>query len=188
MSRDSDASLVRKCADGDQLALRQLYETHAPGLLRYLERLLGEAGLAEDVCQEAFLRLWRKAEMFDAQRGSFSAWLYRAASNLAFNRLALRSAKETTMDHGDELVFDGLSKPLETAARGEHQELVHGALARLTPADRAILTLRHLEERPVAEVAGILGIPEGTVKSRVHYALHRLRALLSPSIGQEAGG
>jgi RNA polymerase sigma-70 factor (ECF subfamily) len=187
MTRETDAALVHKCAEGDHLALRALYDTHGPGLLRYLERLLGEPGLAEDVCQDAFLRLWRKADMFDAQRGSFSAWLYRAASNLAFNRLALRSAKETTMNTVDERVGDHHDRPHDSAEREERRDLVRTALTRLSAQDRAILTLRHLEERSVAEVAGVLDIPEGTVKSRVHYALHRLRSLLAASVETEAG-
>jgi len=183
MSREHDANLVGRCAAGSAEALQELYDRHSRGLLRFLERMLGDPGLAEDVCQEAFLRLWRKANMFDPRRGTFSAWLYRAASNLAFNRLALRSSTETTLEGGGELTGPGSDQPVASAHQGERGELLHRALARLSPGDRAILTLRHLEERPVAEVASILEILEGTVKSRVHYALHRLRSFLEPTLG-----
>lgn len=166
--------------------MRALLDRHAPGLLRFLERIVGEPGLAEDVCQDAFLRLWRKADMFDSKRGSFSAWLYRAAANLAFNRLSLCSSRETILEGGEELSTPEKMAPMEGAVEHERHQILRQALERLSPGDRAILTLRHLEERPVAEVASILGVPEGTVKSRVHYALHRLRALLDPKLGPEA--
>src|SRR5262245_63328041 len=82
---------------GDESALELLHSRHAPALLRFLERLLRDAARAEDVCQEAFLRIWRRAELFDPARGTFTAWLYRAAANLAYNRLALRSSTESEL-------------------------------------------------------------------------------------------
>jgi RNA polymerase sigma-70 factor (ECF subfamily) len=167
LSRSEDAELVRACMEGDSSAMRRLYDRHAGGLLRYLERLLGDSGVAEDICQEAFLRIWRKAELFDPKRGSFSAWLYRAASNLAFNRMALRSSKESTPENTAEMAGSENFTPRDSAELEERQALVRQALDRLSPRDRAILTLRHLEEKPVVEVAEILQIPEGTVKSRV---------------------
>jgi len=175
---------VRACQRGDREALRRLYELHAVALLRFLERVLGDAGLAEDVCQEAFLRIWRKVDLFDPRRGTFSAWLYRTASNLAFNRLSLRSSSETTRETFEDLLQSQPLEPVEGAAEDERRSLLHRALGRLSARDRAILTLRHLEERPVAEVAEILDIPEGTVKSRVHYALRRLRVLLEERLGR----
>ncbi len=178
MSRENDAALVRECQAGNPDALWKLYDRHGPGLLRYLERMVADASLAEDFCQEAFLRIWRKLDMFDPDRGSFSAWLYRAASNLVLNRMALRSSSETTFETANELRDEEPGQPLDTAASHERDQVLHRALARLNPRDRAILTLRHLEEKSVAEVAVILEIPEGTVKSRVHYALRRLKSLL----------
>jgi RNA polymerase sigma-70 factor (ECF subfamily) len=185
--REQDAILVRRCQEGDPGALRQLYEAHATGLLRFLERLLGDAGLAEDYCQEAFLRIWRKAELFDPRRGAFSAWLYRAAANLAYNRLALRSSSETNLETTGEIGDSRDPQPVDTVSGDERADLLHSALSRLSPRDRVILTLRHIEERPVAEVAEILEIPEGTVKSRVHYALRRLRVLLEERLGTSEG-
>jgi len=186
LSGAADAELVRRCTRGDERALELLHARHAPGLLRFLERLLHDAARAEDVCQEAFLRIWRRAELFDPERGSFTAWLYRAAANLAYNRLALRSASESELSALTVLPAAAVENPLDGAAIAEHRKLLHAALGTLSPRDRAILTLRHIEERPVAEVAGLLGIPEGTVKSRVHYAMHRLRSALDPAFGPAA--
>ena len=184
MSGESDGALVRQCAAEDAEALRALHERHAPALLRFLERLLHDRDRAEDVCQEAFLRIWRRAELFDPARGTFTAWLYRAAANLAFNRLALKSATEKELSALPVLPAAAGDAPHESAAVSERGELLHAALATLSAQDRAILTLRHLDERPVAEIASILGIPEGTVKSRVHYALRRLRDALGPRLGE----
>ena len=128
MSREEDARLVMRCAQGDEVALRALYNRHASALLRYLERILGEPGLAEDICQEAFLRLWRKAEMFDPQRGTFSAWLYRAASNLALNRMALKSSRESTLEGSEEFTEGRLDQPLEEAATTERSEMLRKSL------------------------------------------------------------
>lgn len=184
MTDPTDDELVHRCTRGDERALELLHSRHAPGLLRFLERLLHDAARAEDVCQEAFLRIWRRAELFDAARGSFTAWLYRAAANLAYNRLALRSSSESELSALLVLPAADVESPSEGAIEGERRRLLHAALAALSPRDRAILTLRHIEERPVAEVAAILEIPEGTVKSRAHYAIHRLRAALEPAFGE----
>jgi RNA polymerase sigma-70 factor (ECF subfamily) len=183
----ADVDLVRRCARGDAAALRALYERHGESLLRFLERMLRDRPRAEDVCQEAFLRVWRRAELFDPARGTFTAWLYRAAANLAFNRLALKSSSETELSAQVVLPPAETVSPSEEASENERARLLHAALGALTPRDRAILTLRHIEERPVAEIAAILDIPEGTVKSRVHYAMHRLRSVLEPALGVDPG-
>jgi len=187
MDRGVEAALVEACGAGDSRALRRLHDVHAPGLLKYLERVMGDPGRAEDVCQEAFLRLWRKAELFDPERGRFGAWLYRTASNLAFNRMSVRSARETPIDPGMDTEVDTGGGPVTDAQQEERRSILMAALERLSPVDRAILTLRHLEERPVAEVAQILDLPEGTVKSRVHYAVRRLRRLLESTVGEWSG-
>lgn len=187
MSRNEDGVLLERCQDGDREALRALYDRSAPGLLRFLERTLLDPGLAEDVCQEAFLRIWRRAELFDPERGSFSAWLYRIAANLAYNRLAVKSFHEATLDGTEELRPAQQPDPLEHASASERRRALHEALGELKPQDRAILTLRHLEERSIAEIAAIFEIPEGTVKSRVHYALHRLKDLVEHRLGTAEG-
>jgi RNA polymerase sigma-70 factor (ECF subfamily) len=183
----SDVDLVRRCARGDRDAIRVLYDRHCDALLRFLERMLRDRARAEDVCQEAFLRVWRRAELFDPARGTFTAWLFRAAANLAFNRLALKSSSETELSAQLVLPAADVDSPAEEASESERARLLHAALEGLAPRDRAILTLRHIEERPVAEIAAILEIPEGTVKSRVHYAMHRLRTALEPSLGTGSG-
>ncbi len=181
-----DAELMAWCQRGEEKALEQLHARHAPGLLRFLERMLRCRSRAEDVCQEAFLKIWRRAELFDPARGTFSAWLYRAAANLAYNRLALRSSSESELSALVLLPAAKGSGPIDDASEQERHGLLHAALAGLSERDRAILVLRHIEERAVAEIAQILDIPEGTVKSRCHYAMHRLRDVLAPTLDEAA--
>lgn len=177
----ADAELMEWCKKGAEKALEVLHVRHSPGLLRFLERMLRDRARAEDICQEAFLKIWRRAELFDPTRGTFSAWLYRAAANLAYNRLALRSSSECELSVLQVLPAASGESPMDGAAEQERHGLLHAALAGLSERDRAILVLRHIEERPVAEIAAILDIPEGTVKSRCHYAMHRLRGVLAPA-------
>ncbi len=176
------------CQRREELALELLHERHSPGLLRFLERMLRDRARAEDVCQEAFVKIWRRAELFDPKRGTFSAWLYRAAANLAYNRLALRSSSESELSALQVLPPAAGQSPLDGAALDERHRLLHAALAELSERDRAILVLRHIEERPVAEIAAILDIPEGTVKSRCHYAMHRLRDALPGELAERDEG
>ncbi len=184
----NDAELMEACKQGAEKALEVLHTRHSPGLLRFLERMLRDRARAEDICQEAFLKIWRRAELFDPARGTFSAWLYRAAANLAYNRLALRSSSECELSALQVLPPASGESPVEGASEQERHSLLHAALAGLSERDRAILVLRHIEERPVAEIAAILDIPEGTVKSRCHYAMHRLRGVLEPAfLDQEVG-
>ncbi len=177
----TDAELVARCVERDERALEELHVRHSPGLLRFLERMLRDRARAEDVCQEAFVKIWRRAALFDPARVTFSAWIYRAAANLAYNKLALRSSSESELSALPILTPSDIATPFQGASEGERHGLLHEALASLSERDRAILVLRHIEERPVAEIAAILDIPEGTVKSRVHYAMHRLRDLLAPA-------
>jgi RNA polymerase sigma-70 factor (ECF subfamily) len=184
----ADAELMEWCKKGAEKALEILHARHSPGLLRFLERMLRDRARAEDVCQEAFLKIWRRAELFDPARGTFSAWLYRAAANLAYNRLALRSSSECELSALQVLPPASGESPADGASAQERHTLLHAALAGLSDRDRAILVLRHIEERPVAEIASILDIPEGTVKSRCHYAMHRLRDVLEPAFQESETG
>ena len=182
----TDTELMRCCQRGEEKALEHLHQRHSPGLLRFLERMLRDRARAEDVCQEAFMKIWRRAELFDPARGTFSAWLYRAAANLAYNRLALRSSSESILSSLPVLPAAVGESPCDGASEQERHGLLHTALDALSARDRAILMLRHIEERPVAEIAQILEIPEGTVKSRCHYAMHRLRDSLAPAFDEAA--
>ena len=160
----------------DEELLRALFDEHAPALLSYALRLVdGDRGRAEDVVQETLLRAWRHPDAMDAGRGSPRPWLFAVARRIAVDAHRRRAARPREV--GDEALAvlpaqgDDIDRALESW-------LVADALAALTPAHREVLVQTYFSGRTVAEAAGELGIPVGTVKSRTHYALQALRIAL----------
>ncbi len=157
----------------DEALIRALYEEHGRALLAYATRLTGDRATAEDVVQETLIRAWRHAEALVEAKGSVRGWLLTVARNIITDRYRARAARPAEVaespatppveeDHADAVV-DAMS--------------VLGALGRLSPEHREVLTELYYRERSVSEAAEMLGIPAGTVKSRSHYALKALRAL-----------
>ena len=139
-------------------------------------RMCGDVNLAEDAAQEAFIRAWQRLSTY-RPRSPFRNWVYRIATNAAVD--ALRRERET-------VDIDALSLPTpyegpETALVGEERdERVRQAVLALPPASRAVLVLREYEDLSYREIANTLGIPIGTVMSRLNYARNRLREALAP--------
>ena len=176
-----DEQLVRSCADGDEAALKELYFRYNHAIFNYLYRMLPDRTAAEDLLEETFFRVWRKASLFDERKGSFKTWLFRMASRLAINRLKKRARRERLAAHislGDQEVEDTSMSPEKEVDTLEVRSLVLRALETLSEKDRAVLVLRHLKGLGEEEVAQALGIPKGTVKSRTYYAVRRLKGAL----------
>lgn len=155
-------------------ALRSAYDAHGGELLRFAGRALGDAALAEDAVQEAFVRAWRASASYDPARASQRTWLFAILRNVVVDLARSRRARpplangdghDTADDHDD----------IERALTAWE---VDAAMARLSPTHRQALIEVHWRGRPYAEVAASLAIPEGTVKSRVYHALRALRAEL----------
>ena len=159
----------------DEAALRQLWDEHAGALLAFVLRLSGgDRGRAEDVVQETLLQAWRHPEALDPARGPVRPWLMTVARRLVIDQWRARQARP------DEVGDDGLAS-LATADGVDaalDRWLVADALAALTPEHRAALVHTYYAGRTVTEAAVVLGIPPGTVKSRVFYALRALRLAL----------
>jgi RNA polymerase sigma-70 factor (ECF subfamily) len=166
--------------DQDAALVRAVHEAHGEALFAYALRLChGDRHKAEDLTQETFLRAWRHPEAMDPARGSVRGWLFTTARNLAIDAWRRRSARAT------EVVTDEVPEPVpdfDEADRAVEAWTVADALSRLSTAHRDVLVECFYRGRSVAEVATRLGIPPGTVKSRVHYALRSLRIAL-----EEAG-
>lgn len=186
----SDLELAEQVQAQDEAAFEQLYERYQAALLRYLLSILRSQPAAQDVLQETFLRVWTRAEQWNRQ-GSFKSWLYRIATNLAFNHLrSLRRHPTDPLPPEDDGSWDEWSEE-ETAAPGwlvdsstlgpqaaldesETRARLRQVINLLPEEKREVFRLVHEMELSIRDTAGRLGIPEGTVKSRLHYAEKRV--------------
>ena len=163
-------ALVRRCQRGERTAFEELFCRFQPRLRYYVRRLHADGDQADDVLQEVWGRVVRQIGSL-RDRQAFVAWLYRIARNEVYGRARTTDPFVELTDEHLELVAD----EDEPAFHPEEAARVHDALDRLKPEQREILTLCFLEELPHRQIAGILGIPPGTVKSRIHYAKRALR-------------
>ena len=173
---ESDAALLGRYARGDQAAARTLTARHAPRVFRLARRMLGHRAEAEDVTQEAMLRLWRLAPDWEAGRGAVSTWLYRVTSNLCLDRL--RRRRETTVDAVPE-VADDAPTALGRIEAADRAAALAAALARLPDRQRLALVLRHLEDRGNPEIAAALETSVEAVESLLARARRALAADLA---------
>jgi RNA polymerase sigma-70 factor, ECF subfamily len=173
----SDEVLIRRIADGDQLAMRTLFARHRVAIYRWLLRLVGDETLAEDLLSDVLLDVWRKAASFEA-RSSVSTWL------LAIARYKALSARRCLphAELNDELastVADLADDPELVLQKKHRAELLRESLANLSPEHREVIDLVYYHGKSVKEVAEIVGINEATVKTRMFYARRKLAELVA---------
>jgi RNA polymerase sigma factor (sigma-70 family) len=173
------ATLIGRVAEGDREAFRRLFEHFAPRVKGLMLRAGAGSDDAEEIAQETLLAVWRKAAQFDPVSAGAPAWIYTIARNLRIDRVR-RTARAGEVDHDAEL--DYLVDPAEPVddvmARNDEADRIARALSNLSEEQSMAIRLSFIEERPHPEIAECLGIPLGTVKSRIRLAMHRLRALL----------
>lgn len=173
------AALIGRVAEGDREAFRHLFEHFAPRIKGMMLKGGASSDDADEIAQETLLAVWRKAAQFDPVSAGASAWIYTIARNLRIDRVR-RGARAGPVDQAAEL--DYLVDPAESAddvmARNDEAERVACALSSLSEEQSMAIRLSFIEERPHPEIANLLGIPLGTVKSRIRLAINRLRALL----------
>lgn len=161
-----ERALVLRAQSGDREAFDSLLRDAAPWLLRYLARVTGEGALAEDVLQDVLVIIVRKLHWL-SDPSLFRAWAYRIASREAFRALK-KWRKLEPLDEG--LAIAEVDTPDPWL-----RERLLAAIGRLTPATRAVVALHYVEDMPLAEVAAVLDLNLGTVKSRLAYGLAQLR-------------
>jgi RNA polymerase sigma-70 factor (ECF subfamily) len=175
-SREPETWWVWRAQAGDREALEELLKAVEAPLARYVSRLVGERALAEDVLQEVFFRIYRKLRWL-REPGLFRPWAYRIATREAFK--ALKRERRWSEQVRDEAVLLSLPAAPAEARASELIARLPQLVARLSPASRAVLLLHYLHELPLEEVADVLGVSTGTVKSRLSYGLAGLRRLLA---------
>jgi RNA polymerase sigma factor (sigma-70 family) len=174
---DGDCGLLARIAAGDRSALERLYAYHQRRLFRYLCQLTSDRGLAEEILQDTILAVWQAAGTFQ-RRSSVRSWLFGIARRQAHNALR-RRGRDTLGSDELEAVRDGAPGPESRAVAAEDSERLTAALGRLSVMHREVVALVLVEGFSYADVATLLEVPEGTVKSRLNHARGNLRALLA---------
>jgi RNA polymerase sigma-70 factor (ECF subfamily) len=184
-----ESELVTRAAAGDQAAFRVLVERHAAPLHRVCARITGDAALAEDALQEAFINAWKELPRFEG-RAQFSTWLHRIAVNAALMQRRAQApwGRRIADDADGELmasVPDHAPGPEQLAhadSLGMHAER---ALEGLTPLERAAFVMRHYDGASIAEVMLALDASENAAKQAIFRAVRKLRAALQPMVSDD---
>lgn len=169
---ESDERLIARLRGGDKLALQALYARHNVKIHRFVLRLVRDEAAAEDVVSEVFVDLWRNPAAFEG-RSEVSTWLLAIARNKAWS--LLRKKKDGEID--DEAlaaIEDESDDPEIVAQKKSKGELLRACLARLSAEHREVIDLVYYHDKSIEEVAAIVGVPEGTVKTRMFHARKKL--------------
>ena len=173
---EEEAAVVRRVAEGERAASRQLVDQYLKPVTRYAFRMLGDAAEAEDVAQETFVKLWREAARWQP-RAKLSTWLYRVAHNACVDRLRARKTREATPL--PELSAEG-QQPGELLERREASEAVAHALSELPERQRAAIALVYYQGLRNYEAAEVLGVKVEAVESLLARARRQLKRVLRP--------
>lgn len=177
-NRNLVAAALARIPGGDRAALQTVYRLTSAKLFGVVVRILGEHGEAEDVLQEVFVTVWRKAGDFDAARASPMTWLIAIARNRAIDRL--RSRQTRRMDPIDDAfeIADGAPLADDALEMSEDTARLHGCLDGLAKEERAALRSAFFDGNTYDELAQRAGIPLGTMKSRIRRAMMKLKTCL----------
>jgi RNA polymerase sigma-70 factor (ECF subfamily) len=175
-SSDPDEALLTQIAEGDAAAVRALVSRKLPRVLGLAQRMLNDAGEAEDVAQETFLRVWRQAPKWRSGEARFDTWLYRVALNLCYDRL--RRRREILTDDPPELPDD--APPADQALEAQDTgRAVAAALAKLPDRQREAIVLCHYQELGNIDAAAAMGVTVEAVESLLSRGRRALRAALA---------
>jgi RNA polymerase sigma-70 factor (ECF subfamily) len=179
---EDETALIEKAQNGDRNAFGELVIHYYPGVVQVVFRLCGDAGLAQDMAQEAFLRGWINLPSFRPQ-SSLRNWLYRIAVNATLDVLR-RRPEEQFEDEVIQMSPDQAMGPESALIEKERVALLQQAMRSLPEAARSVLVLREYGGLSYQEIAGVLDVPIGTVMSRLNYARNRMRELLKADMLQ----
>jgi len=180
----SDAELARDALAGSEAAYRELVTRYATPAVNFIFRFVRDRALAEDLAQEGFLRVYQRLNTFDPSR-RFSSWFFQVLRNITIdylrvNRLPTSSLDELAEEGNQGAAVDRESaSPEQIAGQRELAAAMSAALARIRPEYREVVVLRYQEGLTQPEIAEILGLPSGTVKTYLHRARKELAGILA---------
>jgi RNA polymerase sigma-70 factor, ECF subfamily len=177
-AQTSDVDLLKAIVQRDETALAELYDRYRVILFSLLVRILNSREEAEDVLQEVFLQVWRRAADFDENRGRPFTWLVTLTRSRGIDRLRSLAARERVAVAGAREPSEEVSDAVADAFRSEQRGLVTAALAQLPEEQKHVLVLAYFEGLTQSEIAAKLGAPLGTVKTRMRTGLIKLREFL----------
>jgi RNA polymerase sigma-70 factor (ECF subfamily) len=191
-SSEVDLALLQRIVARDEAALAEIYDRHSRLAYTVIMRILGSPSDAEEVLQETFVRVWSRADTYDALLGSPAAWLTRIARNRAIDRLRARRAR-ADLAVVDPVVYSGddVPRPREPVTHDTPETVLEGrttagavrtALLTLAPSQRALIEAAFFEGYTHSELAARFGMPLGTVKTRIRTGLAELRDRLEQLI------
>jgi RNA polymerase sigma-70 factor (ECF subfamily) len=173
----SDEALIGRIANGDRLAMQTLFARHHVRVYRFVLRLVRNPTTAEDVISDVFLDVWRQAGRFEG-RSSVPTWLLAMARFKALSALRRKPEDELDEDRAD-AIEDLSDDPEVSLQKKDKGEVLRACMAELSAEHREVIDLVYYHERSVEDVAQVLGVPEGTVKTRMFYARKRLAEMLT---------
>lgn len=176
-----DRDLIDRVSGGDHAAFSELYRRYSPSAFGLANRILGDQTMAEEVLQEVFLSVWRRAGAFDPARGSVRSWLFaqihhRSVDVVRREEAERRRSRATVEPEATEEDVDNVIEEGWLSARREH---VKSALTSLPEEQRRVIELAYYRGLTQTQVADAMGVPLGTVKSRTLAAMRRLRSVLA---------
>jgi RNA polymerase sigma factor (sigma-70 family) len=181
---DPEYNLVSECLRGNEAAWEELVRLHTRHVYALCYRFTGSSAESQDLTQEVFVRVFRTLKSFRSSEGSFATWLARVTRNLLIDHYR-RTRQERITDSIEEQLptleqggQTGLARPDQALAGREASEILQAALQKLSPDLREAVILRDLQEMEYREIAEVLNIPEGTVKSRINRGRAELGRLL----------
>ena len=169
--------LHRIAEQADPAAFRELYQAYGPRIKAYMMRRGADSATAEDLAQETLLTVWRRASLYAEDKGSAATWIFTIARNLRTDRLRREVPWQELPEERAEQAGSEMA-PDEALAEKERQVRVRAALASLPADQREVVALSYLEGLSHGEIAGRLGVPLGTVKSRMRIAYQKIRVAL----------
>src|SRR5256886_11795589 len=178
----TDHDLVYAARDGDTVAFDALFYRYRDGIFRLGLAITKDPSAAEEIVVDTFARAHRAIERLEPD-GSLRPWLYRVAVNLSYNRRPRKGVTFSPLDDGTLDIAADAESPSDVAERAERRRVVLECVDTLGPKHRIVVVLHYLNGLNLAEIAEVAEVPVGTVKSRLHYALRKLKVQLSAHPG-----